>query len=404
VENSQAGEAMQNPKKAEGIFEKGLLLLLWLLPFVRLEPAPADYMIWALGAYLLFKQPQAFWKQLPALLRWGVIFLLAGHVSLIWAPDLGRAAFFTLATLEMLVLLVLFASRNWQATSWRRLGLAYIGGSSLAATLGVLAYFGWLPYREVFMYGDIRAMALFKDPNVFGAHLVPALVLLWAVQMTDQKPSHWKRLVEGGIAFILTLGVLLAGSRAAWVGLALGLSLYIILLLIQDFDWSVLKRRWAIICGVLLALMMVLHPQVWSMLEQRAALIKPYDYDRFSAQGEALSSFASSKDSFGELVLHYVAGAGPGQSEVVLQYATHNLYLRVLYELGITGMLGLGLLLVSVGASLFRSLHKGDPWGTALVAILVSLLSISFLIDSLHWRHLFVFLGLAAGRSLDEQL
>lgn len=395
---------MHNLRRGESIFERALVLLLWLLPFVRIEPAPVDYMIWALGAYLLFKQPQAFWKQLPPLTRWGIVFLLTAHVGLIWAPDLGRAVFFTLATVEMFVLLVLFASKNWQPISWRRLGVAYIGGSSTAATLAILAYFGWLPYSELFMYGDMRAMALFKDPNVFGAHLVPALILLWALRTTDQKPRYWKRWAEGGIAFILTLGLLLAGSRAAWAGLALGISVYVVLLVIQDCSWTTVRRWWAIVCGMLLASMMVLHPQVWSMLEERVAFVKSYDYDRFSTQGEALSSFAPSKDNLGELVLHYVAGAGPGQSEIILQYATHNLYLRVFYELGITGIFGLGLLLVSVGVSLARSVSNGQPWGAGLIAILVSLLSMSFLIDSLHWRHLFVFLGLAMERGLNERM
>ncbi len=406
------------------MFEKGLLVLLWLLPFVRLEPAPVDCLIWAMGGYLFFKQPQAFWKGFPPLVRWGMLLLLAAHVSLIWAPELGRAAFYTLATLEMFVLLVLFAGRSRQPTAWRGLAFAYVGGSTLAAALGVLAYFGWLPYREIFMYGDMRAMALFKDPNVFGAYLVPAVILLWALMVTDPKSGLARRLAEGGIALLLTLGVLLAGSRAAWGGLVLGLGLYILLLLIWRRDWSRLRRGWALGLGMVLALAMAFHPQVWPMLEQRAALIKAYDHDRFSAQREALSSFLPSKigssqgqgepahlprvgSSQGQgepadllrVVLHYAAGTGPGQSEVVLQYATHNLYLRIFYEHGIIGVLGLVLLLAAIGWGLRRSLSGGDPWRVTLTTILISLLVMSFLIDSLHWRHLFVFLGLALRRS-----
>lgn len=360
--------------------ERGLIVILWLMPFVRLEPAPVDFLIWVVGGFVVLRRPRALWEALPPPARAAVPLLLASHLSLLWAPDLGRAGFYTLATLEMGVLLALFAHEGTKI-HWGRLARAYIGGSALAAALGALAFFGPIPYRELFLFGEMRAMALFQDPNVFGAHLVPAVILLWSV-------ARPRGAIEGGAAFLLTLGVLLSGSRTAWGGLLLGLTLWLLLLRVQRGAWTSLFQRWTVAVGMLLALAMSFHPQVSAMLQGRAVLVQDYDYERFYFQNRAISGFVENP-----------LGLGPGQSEEILGYATHNLYLRVLYELGILGGLGLAFLLGAVGARLWKGLRAGEAGSVPLVAVCLALLSMSFFIDSLHWRHLFVFLGLALAGS-----
>lgn len=175
----------------------------------------------------------------------------------------------------------------------------------------------------------------------------------------------------------------------AWVGLGLGLALYFALTIMRGMDWKRWLRGWAIALGMLLAVIMIFHPEVWSMFKDRATLMQDYDQKRFRYQEEALSTFITSTNRFNPF------GLGPGQSEVVLGYATHNLYLRVLYELGIIGGLGLALLLSGAGWALWRH-HRADVTIVLpLAAVLLTILAMSFVIDTLHWRHFFAFLGLA---------
>lgn len=377
-----------------GLLERGLLIILWLMPFVRIEPAPVDVLIWLLGAYLFLTRLSRIWNVLPPLAWLGVVLLAVAHVSLVWVPDLGRGAFYTLATAEMFVLLVIFTAVSRTSGISRRLAWAYLGGSVLAALLGALAYFGWIPYREIFLFGEMRAMAFFKDPNVFGAYLVPAVILLWGLALAESASlTPAKRAgFYGGMAFALTLGILLSGSRSAWGGLVLGVGLFWAMWAWRERGVRTLFRRgWMVAVGMALALAMSAHPAVSPLLEQRGEWFHPYDSDRYATWMKAVAELPAS------LSAQLLFGRGPGQSEVILGYATHNLYLRVLYELGLVGIIGLGLLLATVAWGLYQTRSEALAWQLGWPAILVSLLAMSFFIDSLHWRHLFALLGIALG-------
>lgn len=392
---------------ARGIVLAGLALL-WILPFVRIEPAPADVLVWLAGGSLLLLQPRSVWESLPRGARWGVVLLFLAHGSIAWAPDTFRAAWFTLATSEMFLFVVIFLHLRRTMGDGRGLAIAYIGGSVIAAVLGLLAYFSEIPGRELFLFGDgpARVRAWFKDPNVFGAYLVPAVILWWAWVSSRPTASRTWIAVEGGVAGVLTLGILLSGSRTAWGGLTLGLGLFLLLLVRRIGLRKLLRRGWGPAIGTALALATIVHPQVYSLVADRAALIKPYDYDRIATWRNSVNSSIplpsaapsnpwSSQDlaSFARVLFGY----GPGQSEVILQYATHNLYLRVLFELGILGAVGLVIFLLAVGRSLLskQPFGKGALEGQALLASIAALLAMSLFIDSLHWRHLFVFFGIA---------
>ncbi len=390
------------PSSTVGLLARGLLIILWLMPFVRIEPALVDFLSWLLGAYLLLRVRPRLGEVLPPLAWLGVILLAASHVSLLWAPELGRGAFYALATAEMFVLLMLFAAAS-AAAGIRRVAWGYIGGSTLAALLGALAYFGWIPYRELFLFfggeGEMRVMAFFKDPNVFGAYLVPAVMLLWGLALAEPTPlTPVKRTgFYAGIAFVLTLGILLSGSRSAWGGLLLGLGLFLGMWAWRERGVRTLFRRgWMVAVGMALALAMSAHPAVSPLLEQRAEWFHPYDSDRYATWMKALSDLLSSTGA------QLLFGRGPGQTEVILAYAMHNLYLRVLYELGLVGIIGLGLILAAVA----RGLYPARPlaWQLSWLAIPVSLLAMSFFIDSLHWRHLFALLGIVLGVGYGKNL
>jgi O-antigen ligase len=120
---------------------------------------------------------------------------------------------------------------------------------------------------------------------------------------------------------------------------------------------------------------------------QSRSRLETYDQQRFSTQTEALQRASQ-----------HILGYGPGQSEVELTYSTHSLYARVAYE---QGFIGEALLIAIIGATLLAAIglaaRDRDLHGVGSAALLGSwlgLLANSFFVDTLHWRHLWIFAAL----------
>ena len=94
-------------------------------------------------------------------------------------------------------------------------------------------------------------------------------------------------------------------------------------------------------------------------------------------------------------------GIGPGNwTDPRFRVDTHNTYLRLLVENGILGGIGFGLLVLGVllralGGTLARTAVSGVH--AVCFAALAGILVESLVIDTLHWRHLFLFLALPVG-------
>ena len=118
-----------------------------------------------------------------------------------------------------------------------------------------------------------------------------------------------------------------------------------------------------------------------------------YDVKRFQTQGMAV-----------DVIRDYPWGIGPGQwMKGRFPQDTHNTYVRVVGENGLLGLLGL---LVFFGANLFYALRllRREPQHRALtcacIAVTTGVLAESIVIDTLHWRHLFLFLAVPTGLAL----
>lgn len=88
------------------------------------------------------------------------------------------------------------------------------------------------------------------------------------------------------------------------------------------------------------------------------------------------------------------SGSGAYESASVDHFPSHNTYLRVLYEQGVVGLLLFVFFLGFVFMSALRKAQRGSVLHALLVASLVAIVIQSFFVDSLHWRHFFVLLGL----------
>jgi O-antigen ligase len=193
----------------------------------------------------------------------------------------------------------------------------------------------------------------------------------------------------------LTLGVVFSYSRAAWGNFAIAVIVTLAVL-------SMRRRgaRRVLHAGLLLLLVAAVVITVLSaagsihFLEQRAHL-QSYDTERFSAQ------------SFGwRLGWTHPLGVGPGQFELLSPVATHSTFVRTFAEQGWIGLLlWISLLLVTLVLALRNVVVGRDTYGIGSAALLgawCGLIFNSTVVDTLHWRHLWVVAALiwaSTGRS-----
>ncbi|MCA9655955.1 MAG: O-antigen ligase family protein [Myxococcales bacterium] len=363
---------------------------------VLMEPAPYDLlMCGALVVGPMFLWP-SFRPSLALPLLLAALLVLANGISIVLSPDLGRSLGFFGVTAYLLASAALVAGWLDRAGTplLRTLLHAYAVGAGITATLAVGAYFGVLPGAEL-MLPKGRLQGLFKDANVFGAFMVPAVVLAVARLGDARRRAPWAvLLLVGG------LGVLLSYSRGAWINLALSVIAYLGLRLASGR----VRPSLATIVGACVGLMVLggalvaalEHPTVREMLEIRASA-QGYDDDRFGNQAAALV-----------VALEHPLGIGPGATEVRFPISAHSLYVRAFVENGVLGLWAtLGLLLLSQARALWVSLQPGDEANqrmlTVVAAALVGAVVESAVIDTIHWRHLWLLLALAWAPRLRER-
>ena len=142
----------------------------------------------------------------------------------------------------------------------------------------------------------------------------------------------------------------------------------------------------AVLTGGAIAYAMTI-PQISEVVSYRTGM-QDYDADRIANFTAAL-----------RLGVGNPLGVGPGQSFLTLDYATHNLFLRIFSENGVLGLLSLtAFALVTLTRSLVlsqraTSLVQRSLFALVAAALCGTLLN-SFMIDTLHWRHFWLLLAL----------
>ena len=362
-------------------YEAAVAVGLVLLAVVRFQPAPTDA-VFALVIAAAFLSGRFHASRVPSLMLCLLAALLALNVvSAANAIRLGTAATYFGITLYLAVFAVWLAGYIDGRRRAKQVVVCYLAAALISAALGVLAIVTPIPGRSGLLF-DGRAEGLFKDPNVFGPFLIPALLILLEEIATPRLLAGPRGLKLAGV-ILLALGVLFSYSRAAWLNLGVALVVMLAVLL--------LRRRSARTTARLLAVLFVAAVSgaaaititgSSSFLQERAAL-QGYDAARFGAQAAGIS--------LGE---HHPIGIGPGQADVVLPLSTHNVYVRVFAEQGPLGLLLLLALVLGTLGFAARNVVRGrDTYligSAALLAAWCGLLVNSAAIDTLHWRHLWL--------------
>jgi O-antigen ligase len=351
-----------------------------LLGIVLVEPAPADLVFFVVIAVALATGGIHIHRVSPAA---GIVgaFLALNLVSAVEVVGYERAVAFFATTAYVAILALWLA--GWVTNRRRAKVVAggYVVAATVSASLGLLALFLPLPGRELMVFED-RVQALFKDPNVFGPFLVPAVLILMEETLTPRL-FGFRRVLKGLLLLLLTLGLIFSYSRGAWANLAVGVGMVLVVMALRRGGGRkvLLALTLALVAAVLVAGAVSLSGS-GDFLADRAR-IQSYDADRFGAQAAGL-----------EPAQRYPFGVGPGQFELVAPISAHSTYVRVLAEQGLPGFVAfLALLVFTLGAALANAAAGRDTYGIGSAALLgawCGILVNSFVIDTLHWRHLWV--------------
>ena len=373
-------------------FDAAVVLGVLLLAVVRWEPAPPDLAV-AVVIALALVTARVHVERVPL----SAVLLVSGFLALnllaaTGASDGARALTFFAITFYLGVFGLWLAAYVASVRSARLVVLAYLAAAALSAAVACLALIAPFPGADAFVDGP-RAQGLFKDPNVFGPFLVPAILILMEETVAP-------RLLRFGLfaklllLSVMTVGVVFSFSRAAWLNLAVGT---VVLLAVLALRRGGGRRAMTLLVVALVAgaalLGVVTATSSTDFLTERAAF-QDYDAQRFGAQASGL-----------EVAEEHPLGVGPGQFERISDVSAHSTYVRALAEEGVLGaLIVLALMLLTLGFAARNVALGVDTYGigsAALLAAWCGLLANSSFVDTLHWRHLWLVAALIwAGTAL----
>ncbi len=361
--------------------------------FVMFEPAPYELLLSAmLGIWLLFgmRIPR---EVLPILILL-TIFNIGGLISIFQGTDMVGGLIYVAVSFFLALTSVFFAILIMEDMGRLRLIFrAYVLSALVTSVLGIIGYMGLIPGFEIFTKFS-RAMGAFQDPNVFGPFLtVPILYLIYGIvnRSASLMPIRICALT------VLSVALMLSFSRAAWGMTFLSAILFYGLLIINEQKAKTrLKYIVIAIIGCLAGIVMIAGliqlEAVSDLLEQRLKLVQDYDGGRGGRFARHFQGYL--------FALEKPLGVGPLQFGPIFGADTHNNFLKALMDYGWIGFFSwVTLLLVTVVAG-FKLLFRQRPWLPYFQIAYVTFIGhhiIGNVIDTDHWRHFYLLMGIIWG-------
>jgi hypothetical protein len=393
-----AGDSLPSMTAAPGVLALQRALI-WLVgacsAIVFIEPSP--YELATLTASVIFFATGLRLRLvfMPLLL---LLFLINVGYTICAVPVMDRIGVTSwIATSWYMAVTVIFFAMVISEDTTARLDMLRRGlivGAVIAAASGVAGYFNLVPGGRDLLTLYERARGTFKDPNVLGAFLIlPSLFALQSV-VSDSIGKSIRSAIALGI---MALAILLAFSRAAWGGLVITAAFMLALMVLTSPSRTqrtriIVMTVVAIILVVMLLGVLLSLDSVSEMFKQRASFDQSYDEGRFGRFGRHILG--------AEMALDLPFGIGPLQFNRYFPEDTHNSYLNAFMSGGwIAGVCYPALVFVTVIMG-FRHIFVRVPWQRAYLAIFAAFLGTvgeSFIIDTDHWRHFWMMLGMMWG-------
>jgi hypothetical protein len=367
--------------------------------FVFVQPAPYEYLAAVLGFSALLAGVTLDRKTMPLLILFAIRDI-SGAVALFPILDHEDSFRFLATSWYLGLTAVLFACLVARDTMNRLATLrsAYVMSGVIASTLGALGYFQLyfhiMPGLEIFSMND-RAVAGFKDPNVLGVFLIPPL--MWLIEGFIVDKVRVRHVIAAAIIFV---GLILAFSRAAWGSFVFASIFMLGTIFVTQPSGRTRTRILAfvlisavVMVGIAAALFSI--DVVQKMFTQRFGL-QQYD------SGSVGSRFNLQENSVKEILEHPM-GMGPWGFSKIYGMVSHNSFLGTMLNHGwIGGFAYTVQVLVALGLGA-RAILVRTPWQSFLIATYFTYLALvleAFVVDTDHWRHYYLLLGIVWGLSI----
>ena len=365
----------------------------FLSGFVMSEPAPYELLM-VLQVAVWFLLGLKISRAVAPLLALLLTFNVGGILSLTVMKDLGTGPMYLAVSTFLALTSVFYAAIIEDRHQRLRLIFqAWVASAIITGLLGILGYFHAFPGAEAFTLYD-RAKGAFQDPNVFGPFLIaPALYLMHGL-LTGKLSSAPLR-VAG--LLIIALGVFLSFSRAAWALFLFSAIALVFILLLKErtgaFRLKILLLSLAAVVLLVVAVVIALQfEQVRNLFLDRTTLVKEYD-------GGHLGRFARHRIGF-LMMMENPLGIGPMVFSQIFPEDEHNIWLKSLTSYGWLGFVSYVAMMVWTLTIGFRFLLRDRPWQPYLMIawiVIIGHVIIGNVIDTDHWRHFYLLLGIVWG-------
>ena len=361
--------------------------------FVINEPAPYElYMAGLIAVWALFGLRIS--KPIVPLIVLLVLFNIGGMISMTQMAELKNTPLYLAVSLFLALTAIFFAAvTEAQPGLYRLIFGAWLTAALVTAALGILGYFHAFPGAEIFTRFE-RASGAFEDPNVFGPFLtLPGIYLLQRL-LTG---SPLKMPLYAIPLLVIVGGIFLSFSRGAWGLFGASAILLVAGLFLQSASGA-FRLRIAVmtIVAVLLlavAVMVALQiPAVAELFSARAQLAQDYDSARFGRFARYGIGFL--------MAMEHPLGIGPLVFGQIYGEDTHDIWLKALLDYGWLGFASYAILIGWTLAAGFRILFRDRPWQPYLLCayvVFIGHIALGTVIDTDHWRHFYLLLGLIWG-------
>jgi len=378
-----------------------LFMFVWLTFFLNAmvikEPAPCDLFMMGFVVIMPLFGLVRFTLQHAILFASWMIVIATGLIAA------GTHEFYMISVRHMLisgylavfsVVLAGFISKN-PLRHFEIVWNGYMCGAIVAAVAGIVGYFDLIPGSHELFTKYWRARGTFKDPNVFGPFLVPAF--LYCLHHFLSRPLA-QGLVPLCLMGLFLFGILTCFSRGAWMMFLIASSSYIFVFFVTSQSNRQRMRTIALCLASLLAFAILIigalqSNKVQELWDERASIIQDYDVGdqgRFSGHQKAAKVIMDNPVGIGALYFGYFYH----------HELPHNLYLSMYLSTGWLGgtvflMLMVSTLIIGLAVLLRRSdwMH----YHAITYCTFVGLFLESYIIDSDHWRLLYILMGLIWG-------
>ncbi|MEP9374114.1 O-antigen ligase family protein [Mesorhizobium sp. KR1-2] len=385
--------AAVNAKLIALISSGAVALAVLLSGFVLNEPAPYElYMAGLIAVWALFGLRLS--RSVVPLLVLLVAFNIGGMIAMSQMSNLMNTPLYLAVSLFLAFTAVFFAAvTEMRPELYRVIFLAWVTAAVCTSMLGILGYFHAFPGAAMFTKYD-RAAGAFQDPNVFGPFLaLPGIYLLH--RLMTGRPLMM--VVYAVPLLIIVGGIFFSFSRGAWGLFGAASILLVGALFLQSlsgaFRLRVVVMSLTAFLLLAFALMIALQiPSVAQLFTTRAQLVQDYD-------GARLGRFARYGIGF-LLALEKPFGIGPLVFGQIYGEDTHDIWLKTLMDYGWLGFVSYLTMICWTLAAGFRILFRNRPWQPYLLCayvVFIGHIALGTVIDTDHWRHFYLLLGLIWG-------